>query len=92
MRSNESARGLTPLFDDIDNNIDNSTKNDVNASKETKKIIPIFGEQIVVSKRMVKIGELVITKNKVIENKKIAIDTRTEEITIRYPDGNIEIL
>jgi stress response protein YsnF len=92
LESNESKRELIPLFDDIDNNIDNSTKNDVNANKETKKIIPIFGEEVVVSKRMVKIGELVITKNKVIENKKIAIDTRTEEVTIRYPDGNIEIL
>jgi stress response protein YsnF len=53
---------------------------------------PILGEQVVVSKRIVKVGELVITKNKVIENKKIAIDTRREEVTIRHPDGNIEIL
>jgi stress response protein YsnF len=94
LESNESTREVIPLFDDIDNNnnIDNSTKNDVNTNKEIKKIIPIFDEQVVVSKRIVQIGELVITKNKVIENKKIAIDTRREEITIRYPDGNIEML
>jgi hypothetical protein len=53
---------------------------------------PILGEQVIVTKRIVQIGELVITKNKVIENKKIAIDTRSEEVTIRYADGNIEIL
>jgi stress response protein YsnF len=90
LESNESTRELTPLFEDIGNNnsIDNSTKNDINA----KRIIPILGEQIVVSKRIVQIGELVITKNKVIENKKIAIDTVSEEVTIKYPDGNIEIL
>ena len=73
LESNESTRESIPLFDDIDTNIDNSTKNDVNANKEIKKIIPIFGEQIVVSKRMVKIGELVITKNKVIKNKKLQL-------------------
>jgi stress response protein YsnF len=94
LESNESNRELIPLFDDIDNNdsIDNSTKNDINTNKETKRIIPIFGEQIVVSKRIVQIGELVITKNKVIENKKIAVDTINEKVSIRHPDGNTKIL
>jgi stress response protein YsnF len=93
LESNESKRELIPLFDDIDNeSTDNSTKNDVNTNKETKKIIPILGEQIVVSKRIVQIGELIITKNKVIENKKIAVDTISEKATIRYPDGNTKIL
>lgn len=93
LESNESKRELIPLFDDVDNNnIDNSTKNGVNTNKETEKIIPILGEQVVVSKRIVQIGELVITKNKVIENKKIAVDTISEKATIRYPDGNTKIL
>jgi stress response protein YsnF len=94
LESNEFKRELIPLFDDIDNNsINNSTKNDVNTNnKEIKKIIPILGEQLVVSKRIVQIGELVITKNKVIENKKIAVDTISEKATIRYPDGNTKVL
>ena len=95
LESNEFKRELIPLFDDIDNNsINNSTKNYVNTNnKETKKIIiPILGEQLVVSKRIVQIGELVITKNKVIENKKIAVDTISEKATIRYPDGNTKVL
>src|SRR5918911_299519 len=89
LESNESTRELTPLFYDLDNNNknDNSTKSDVNANKKTKKIIPILGEQVIVSKRIVQIGELVITKNKVVENKKIAVDTISEKATIRYPDG-----
>jgi stress response protein YsnF len=91
LESNESNRELIPLFDDS-NSIDNSTKNDVNANKETKKIIPILGEQLVVSKTIVQIGELVITKNKVIESKKIAVDTISEKATIRYPDGSTKIL
>jgi len=93
LESNESSRELTPLFYDADNNsIDNSTKNDANTNKETKKIIPILGEQVVVSKRIVQIGELVITKNKVVENKKIAVDTISEKVSIRDPDGNTKIL
>ena len=94
LESNESTRELTPLFYDLDNNNknDNSTKSDVNANKKTKKIIPILGEQVIVSKRIVQIGELVITKNKVVENKKIAVDTVKEKVTVRYPDGNTTIL
>ena len=90
LESNESTRELTPLFYDADNNKDDNS--DVNANKETKKIIPILGEELVVSKKIVQIGELVITKNKVIENKKIAVDTINEKLTMRYPDGNIKML
>ena len=92
LESNESKRELIPLFDDIGNNIDNISKNDVTANKETTKIIPILGEQVIVNKRIVQIGELVITKNKVIENKKIAVDTINEKVTITYPDGNTKVL
>jgi stress response protein YsnF len=92
LESIESKRELIPLFDDIGNNIDNIRKNDVTANKETTKIIPILGEQVIVNKRIVQIGELVITKNKVIENKKIAVDTINEKVTITYPDGNKKVL
>jgi stress response protein YsnF len=46
----------------------------------------------VISKRIVKLGELVMSKNKVTENKKINIDTKKENVTIRYPDGSTKIL
>ncbi|HYY49528.1 MAG TPA: hypothetical protein VE643_01555 [Nitrososphaeraceae archaeon] len=84
LESNESTRELTPLFYDLDNN----NKND----NSTKVMSPILGEQVIVSKRIVQIGELVITKNKVVENKKIAVDTVNEKVTVRYPDGNTTIL
>ena len=41
---------------------------------------------------MVKLEDLVITKRKVSENKKIDIDTKKEKITIRYPDGSTKQL
>jgi stress response protein YsnF len=61
-------------------------------SKENQRIIPLWGEQITINKKMVRLEDLVITKRKVSENKKIDIDTKKEKITIRYPDGNTKEL
>ncbi|MFL6508424.1 MAG: hypothetical protein ACJ704_10880 [Nitrososphaeraceae archaeon] len=41
---------------------------------------------------MVKVAEIVITKRRVIEKKKIDVDIRGEEVTIKYPDGRSEKL
>jgi stress response protein YsnF len=60
--------------------------------KENEKIIPLWGEQITINKKMVRLEDLVITKRKVSENKKIDIDSKKEKITIRYPDGNTKQL
>ena len=57
-------------------------------SKEIERVIPLWGEQITINKKMVRLEDLVITKRKVSEKKKIDIDTKKEKITIRYPDGS----
>jgi stress response protein YsnF len=88
LEKNESKREVVPLFDDSD---DRNNRDDINYN-ETKKVVPIFGEEIVVSKRIVKLGELILAKNKVTENKKISIDTIKEKAVINYPDGSTEIL
>jgi stress response protein YsnF len=54
---------------------------------ETEKIVPIWGEEIIVSKRKVKLGEIIIRKRRIIENKKIDIDIRKEKIIVEYPNG-----
>jgi stress response protein YsnF len=69
---------LIPLFDDNDNN------------QITEKVIPILGEEIVVSRRTVKIGEIVIKKRRVTDNKKIQIDIKKEKVMLEYPDGTTE--
>jgi stress response protein YsnF len=92
LEKNESKREVVPIFDDADDNTDNI--NDI-TDKETeteKKVIPILGEEIIVNKRIVKLGELILAKNKVTENQKIAVDTIKEKATIRYPDGNTRAL
>ena len=68
---------IIPLFDVIE---------DGGEAKETKKIIPIYAEQILVSKKIVQIGEVVISKRSVTENRDIRIDTIKEEVTIGEPN------
>lgn len=55
-------------------------------AKETKKVIPLYAEQILVSKKLVQIGEVVISKRSVTENRDIRIDTLKEEVTIEEPN------
>ena len=73
---------------------DDDDRNNINdiTNKETKKVIPSSGQGITVNKRIVKLGELTPSKNIVIENEKINIDTIKEKATLRYHDGNTRIL
>jgi stress response protein YsnF len=77
-QQNEPGGELIPLFDDKDNN------------QITEKVIPILGEEVVVSRRTVKIGEIVIKKRRVTDNKKIQIDIKKEKVILEYPDGTTE--
>jgi uncharacterized protein (TIGR02271 family) len=61
-------------------------------SSETEKVIPLWAEEIEVSKKMVKVGEIVIKKRRVTETKKIDIGIKKEQVTIKYPDGKAEKL
>ena len=57
-------------------------------SSETEKVIPLYAEQIVVSKRTVKIADLIIRKRKVTDTRKVGIDLITEQLTVRNPTGS----
>jgi stress response protein YsnF len=61
-------------------------------SSETEKVIPLWTEEIEVSKKMVKVAEVVIKKRRVTEKKKIDIGIKKEQVTIKYPDGKIQKL
>ena len=56
-------------------------------SSETEKVISLYAERIVVSKRTVKVADLIIRKRKVIETGKVGIDLITEQLTVRNPTG-----
>jgi stress response protein YsnF len=53
----------------------------------TEKIVPIWGEEIIVSKRKIKLGEIIIRKRRIIENKKIDVDIKKEKVIVEYPNG-----
>ena len=78
---NESKRELIPLFDY------ESSKN-----QEIEKVIPIYAEEIVVTKQIVKLGEVIIKKNRVTINNKIDVDIQKEKATVQYPDGIVQQL
>jgi len=63
----------------------NSSNNEVE-----EQIIPIWGEQIILDKKMVKLGEIVIKKSKITEKRKVDVEVRKEKITIKHPDGKKE--
>ena len=46
---------------------------------EKERIIPLYEEQFEISKKMVKVPELVISKRRVTEKKKINIDISTQK-------------
>jgi stress response protein YsnF len=60
--------------------------------KETEKIVPIWGEEIIVRKRKVKLGEIVIRKRRIIESRRIDVDIKKEKVLVEYPDGHKEEL
>jgi stress response protein YsnF len=57
-------------------------------SSETEKVISLYAEQIVVSKRTVKVADLIIRKRKMTDKRKVGIDLITEQLTVRNPTGN----
>ena len=81
-----------PLFNEEKTNSTSYTSNNEILNDKTQKIIPLYAEQLVITKKKVKIGEILITKKKIIEDKKVNIDIVKERVTIEYPNGNKERL
>jgi len=71
---------------------DDEVKGNSETQIEKEKAIPLYEEQFEIIKKMVKVAEIVITKRRVLEKKKIDVDIRGEEVTIKYPDGRSEKL
>jgi stress response protein YsnF len=81
-----------PLFDEEKTNSTSSTSNSKIPNDKTQKVIPLYAEQLIITKKKVKIGEIIIRKNKVIEDKKVHVDIAKERVTIEYPNGKKERL
>jgi stress response protein YsnF len=93
----ENRGELVPLFSSSSATTaasydDDEVKGNSETQIEKEKVIPLYEEQFEIIKKMVKVAEIVITKRRVIEKKKIDVDIRGEEVTIKYPDGRSEKL
>ena len=92
----ENRGELVPLFSSSATTAASYDYDEVKGNSETQiekeKVIPLYEEQFEIIKKMVKVAEIVITKRRVIEKKRIDVDIRGEEVTIKYPDGRSEKL
>jgi stress response protein YsnF len=59
---------------------------------DLEKVIPVYGEQITITKKMTKLNDIVIRKRRIVENKKIKVNVTKESVKIKHPDGKIEDL
>jgi stress response protein YsnF len=62
------------------------------STEEAEKVIPVFGEKIIITKKMTKLNDLVIRKRRIVENKKIRVNVTRESVKIKHPDGKFEDL
>lgn len=62
------------------------------STKEEEKVIPVFGEKIIITKKMTRLNDLVIRKRRIVENKRIRVNVTKESVKIKHPDGKIEDL
>jgi stress response protein YsnF len=82
-----------PLFDEEKKTNYNISKDDSNKemlNDGSQKVIPLYAEKIIISKRKVKVGEIIINKSKITEDKKINFEIMREKITVNYTDGRRE--
>src|SRR5688572_16714716 len=78
------------LSDDEKANFTNDKNNNTIQNDNTQKLIPLYAEEIIITKRKVKVGEIIITKRKITEVKKIDLDIVKEKVTVDYANGRKE--
>jgi stress response protein YsnF len=88
---------IVPLFDNQQNEYNtihsNSSSNNEELTKnENQALIPIYAEEITISKKLVKVGEILLSKRRVVEEENVNVDTTKERISVEHPDGRKEKL
>ena len=73
------------------NQIGNSIPLSNNAkNSKIESVVTIWGEEIVINKRMVKLGEFVVKKYEITETKQVDVELTSEKLTIHRPDSHKE--
>ena len=71
-KQGENKESWVPLFD---------------GQTETERKFPLYAEDIIISKRKVKVGEVVIRKREITKDEKIRVNLITERIRLKNLDG-----
>jgi stress response protein YsnF len=84
-----------PLFDSKQTGNNNTQLSQDNNKELTNNIkyetlIPLYAEEITISKKIVKVGEIVVSKRRVVETENVDVDTIKERIKVEYADGRKE--
>ena len=95
---NEDSNGKSPQ-----RIVDNSNTNDIKNEEETttitttknsennqQQLIPLYAEEITISKKIVKVGEIAISKRRIVEEENVEVDMIKERINVEYGDGRKE--
>jgi len=73
--------------DKVDSSSTPSVSSNGNSTNQFEKVIPLWGEEITINRKLVKMGEIIIRKYKVSENHEIQVELNKEKYSIKYPDG-----
>jgi stress response protein YsnF len=85
-----------PLFDSQQTENSNEQLSQGNNNKELinnnkyQTLIPLYAEEITVSKKMVKVGEIALSKRRIVETENVDVDTIKERINVEHADGRKE--
>ena len=87
---------IVPLFDNQQNEYNtihsSSSNNEELTKNKNQALIPIYAEEITISKKLVKVGEILLSKRRVLEEENVNVDTTKERISVEHPDGKKEKL
>ena len=88
---------IVPLFDNQQNEYNtihssSSSNNEELTKNENQALISIYAEEITISKKLVKVGEILLSKRRVVEEENVNVDTTKERISVEHPDGRKEKL
>jgi len=83
-----------PLFDnqqieDSNGQLSHGNNKELTNNKY-QTLIPLYAEEITISKKIIKVGEIVISKRRVVETENVDVDTIKERINVEHADGRKE--
>lgn len=58
-----------------------------NNTSQFERVIPLWGEEITVTRKIVKLGEIIVRKYQISENHEVKVELNKEKYSVKYPNG-----